>query len=297
MAERVFKEEIANRLSSGELPVANYLINNHYLKYLSNHEIETIINSTNFQLIEKIFEAYRNLEIIKEWDYNTMEFAHSILHRNISMKISTKHKNDKFIYFSLRKKFLSIFKNKNIKDLEILLKRGFLKSLSKRFFLVLMTDPEIDLIKNVVNLLEDIQGDHLAQFFDLDDKEDTWFTEKFNLLGKNIIKSKVKEIIREGNFKTTQTLMRTLLTEHLKYNDIKELMVKNSEDLLNSALLVEKELREYYPKYLYYEYKTTQHVFSVAQENSGYFNNLKEDDKKELLNHLDFRFRFTVFPY
>ena len=53
-AKKVFKEEIALRLASGEPNVVEYLITQGYLQYLNDEELETVIDEFNGKFPEEV---------------------------------------------------------------------------------------------------------------------------------------------------------------------------------------------------------------------------------------------------
>jgi hypothetical protein len=44
IARKVFKDEIAKRLSTGNLSIRNYLRSNGYTSYLTKEELESVMN-------------------------------------------------------------------------------------------------------------------------------------------------------------------------------------------------------------------------------------------------------------
>ena len=65
LAKRVFKEEIALRLESGYPSVVGYLINQGYMKYLCEDELDTLIEDSNF--IQNVVGAVGSFEKLPQW--------------------------------------------------------------------------------------------------------------------------------------------------------------------------------------------------------------------------------------
>ncbi len=65
LAKKVLKEEIAERLESGYPSVVLYLINQHYLKYLNQEELNTIFENPKFQ--KNLSKWFKDSNLIPEW--------------------------------------------------------------------------------------------------------------------------------------------------------------------------------------------------------------------------------------
>ncbi|MFX1574224.1 MAG: Rab family GTPase [Promethearchaeota archaeon] len=65
MAKKVFKEEIAQRLESGYPSVVLYLINQNYLEYLTQEELNTIFENPLFQ--KNLSKWFKNSKLIPRW--------------------------------------------------------------------------------------------------------------------------------------------------------------------------------------------------------------------------------------
>ncbi|MFX1480292.1 MAG: leucine-rich repeat domain-containing protein [Promethearchaeota archaeon] len=76
-AERVFKEEIAKRLMSGYPTVVKYLIEEGYLKYLSNEETINSMLDSDAEVIEEICNLF-NYDIDLDWNYGTDDCSSNI---------------------------------------------------------------------------------------------------------------------------------------------------------------------------------------------------------------------------
>lgn len=85
LARRVFKEEIAKRFASNHLQTTEYLLNEGYLDYLNQEELEILIinSNSNLKSLEEIQEiidsGYFN-------DLNRLELLYYSKGRNISIK-------------------------------------------------------------------------------------------------------------------------------------------------------------------------------------------------------------------
>lgn len=67
-AKNAFKEEIAKRLTCGYEPIIIYLLEEGYLDYLSQYEIESLTEDLDFNAIKKVFEYPSfliNIDIVK----------------------------------------------------------------------------------------------------------------------------------------------------------------------------------------------------------------------------------------
>ena len=65
LAKKVFKEEIALRLASGYPSVVQHLINQDYLKYLNEEEINSLLNNRNF--IKNLPKWFNDFTDIPKW--------------------------------------------------------------------------------------------------------------------------------------------------------------------------------------------------------------------------------------
>ncbi|MFX1329100.1 MAG: Rab family GTPase [Promethearchaeota archaeon] len=65
LAKKVFKEEIAQRLESGYPSVVLYLINQNYLKYLNQEELNTIFENPKFQ--KNLSKWFKDSKLIPRW--------------------------------------------------------------------------------------------------------------------------------------------------------------------------------------------------------------------------------------
>lgn len=65
LAKKVFKDEIALRLENGYHSVVIYLINEGYLNYLSQEELETILENPKF--LENLSKWFHNSQDIPKW--------------------------------------------------------------------------------------------------------------------------------------------------------------------------------------------------------------------------------------
>jgi hypothetical protein len=61
IAKRVFKEEIAIRITSKHPTVINYLLEEGYLKYLENNELETIFDDLDIPIITQTINSLNNI--------------------------------------------------------------------------------------------------------------------------------------------------------------------------------------------------------------------------------------------
>ena len=64
MATRVFKEEIAKRFASGHHSVIQYLLEEHYLDYLTPEEIKTMIEDLNSEMVDYVEYNQEDIGII-----------------------------------------------------------------------------------------------------------------------------------------------------------------------------------------------------------------------------------------
>ena len=62
-AKRIFKEEIAKRLERGEPRIVRYLIDEGYLKFLTEEERTIIFSSESCNLFIKIFNIFKNGDV------------------------------------------------------------------------------------------------------------------------------------------------------------------------------------------------------------------------------------------
>ena len=65
LAKKVFKEEIARRLESGYPSVVMYLINQGYLKYLNQEELDSILENPKFK--KNLSKWFNNSRVIPKW--------------------------------------------------------------------------------------------------------------------------------------------------------------------------------------------------------------------------------------
>ena len=65
LAKKVFKEEFARRLESGYPSVVMYLINQGYLKYLNQEELDSILENPKFK--KNLSKWFNNSRVIPKW--------------------------------------------------------------------------------------------------------------------------------------------------------------------------------------------------------------------------------------
>jgi hypothetical protein len=70
VAKKVFKEEIARRFSSGFKPVVLYLLRENYLKFLNEHELDTLLDS-----IKGNQDLFNKISLLKE---KPLKFIHYV---------------------------------------------------------------------------------------------------------------------------------------------------------------------------------------------------------------------------
>lgn len=86
-AKKVFKEEIAIRLSSNHPTVINYLIQENYLRHLSSQELESIFDDINLSFLDNLVKNLKNtLDSSQEYSDNyIMSLFHGIF-KNFNKK-------------------------------------------------------------------------------------------------------------------------------------------------------------------------------------------------------------------
>jgi len=73
LAKKVFKEEIAKRIESGYLPVIQYLVDEGYLEYLNEEEIETLLTEVSSSYLRILLEK-------KKWEKeSTLHLDNSLI--------------------------------------------------------------------------------------------------------------------------------------------------------------------------------------------------------------------------
>ena len=118
-AERVFKEEITQRLSSGYLNVIEYLFEQDYIKYLTNKELWKVIIPSLEKLRRKKFQA-------RLWVYST-ELPLLLLRRLVRL-------GDDLALKLLKDVIIDILRTNNISNVEMLYNGGYINLLSRDEF-------------------------------------------------------------------------------------------------------------------------------------------------------------------
>ncbi len=307
-AKKIFKEEIAMRISSGELNVVLFLISNGYLNYLRNSEIKTMVESPEYVLFDKLFKVI--IKYYKDDDFSKeLKSVYSILETGEDFKYSrvetiehrrhySRHKLEKLIYFSLRKKLKEIFRAQNFSELIIFLKDDILVlSLSEKYFLTLLSDLEFGFIKNIVKVLKR-NPEQIHTIFNINgvdcDFHGIWsmFPNKFNYLSKDIIRAQVVEIAEKGEPEVVFTLMLSHLLDFLEFGDIKHLMHGFSNILLEYASIIQYGEFIQKPFDSDYDHVSIGYIFNLASSNRNYLLNFynflkKEQEYSKLLKHFD----------
>ena len=83
-ASRAFKEEIAKRFTSGHYSVMCYLLERGYLDYLTDEELDTVMESVNNMKFWKNLGTYyaQKIKYKKKWQSKiTLEKSHGYIHR------------------------------------------------------------------------------------------------------------------------------------------------------------------------------------------------------------------------
>ena len=118
-AEKVFKEEIAKRLSSGYYNIIEYLFEQDYIKYLGNKELWKII-------IPSLEKLRKDNYQVRWWVYNT-ELPLLLLKRLVDL-------NDNIALQLLKEVILEILQSDNIANIEMLYGGGYISLLTREEF-------------------------------------------------------------------------------------------------------------------------------------------------------------------
>ena len=96
-AKNAFKEEIAKRLTCGYEPIIIYLLEEGYLDYLSQYEIESLTEDLDFNAIKKVFEYPSfliNIDIVKYKIQDIVQyFIDEAFDYNLTFDIKKKNRN------------------------------------------------------------------------------------------------------------------------------------------------------------------------------------------------------------
>ena len=118
-ARKVFKEEIAKRLSSGYYNVIEYLFEQDYIKYLGNEELWVIITP----LLEKL---KKNNYQVRLWTYKT-ELPLLLLRKLVYI-------GDAQAFRLLKEAIIEVLQTGNIMNIEMLYDGGYINYLSREEF-------------------------------------------------------------------------------------------------------------------------------------------------------------------
>ncbi len=104
------------------------------------------------------------------------------------------------------------------------------------------------MIKNCVDVKE--------FFIDISlEYNNSFFPERFKLLFKDSLKSKVFNIAQKGNYSEILTLMKSSLLDFLELRDIKELLKEQSNSLLRCAFILDSYLIRERSKFIFSFYE------------------------------------------
>jgi len=119
LAKKVFKEEIAKRLSSGYYNVIEYLFEQDYIKYLGNKELWKVI-------IPSLEKLRKNNYQVRWWVYNT-ELPLLLLRRLVDV-------GDNVALQLLKEIVKEILQSDNLDNIQILYDGGYIKFLTREEF-------------------------------------------------------------------------------------------------------------------------------------------------------------------
>lgn len=137
-ASRIFREEVAKRLTRGNIYIIEYLIYNKYLDFLSKEELTSILSKENCMLFEVLFN------IFKLNDAEQFSIADSI-YNSIG----------KYLFDSVEKKLNQIFETGNVEELYVFFNYQMLDVFSNKEIIFLF-GPPMSLLEKTINLLNNL---------------------------------------------------------------------------------------------------------------------------------------------
>ncbi|KKM94813.1 hypothetical protein LCGC14_1194620 [marine sediment metagenome] len=226
VAQKIFKEEIGKRLMSGEISVAIFLMNEGYLDFLTQNELDSVFGSPNFKLFNNIFDIYKD-------NYNiSFDLYCDVL--DLYKKYS------EYFFPSLKQKLHHIFKTRSVEDLIIVKTSQLWTSLLNDDFYEMLND---GLLENILITLTQSNFDELNEFIN-NDFAGSIFPENIDALVEDIIRLHVLKIFRKKEINIIIILLKLRLYFYLNEKDLRKIIVTHFDLLFKVISIIENENNE-----------------------------------------------------
>jgi hypothetical protein len=225
IAKKVFKEEIAKRLMSGEVTVAIFLMKEGYLNFLSQDEIDSIFKSPSLKLFSNIFRVFKNSYSMVNYDF----FCDVLFFYEIY---------GKYFYFSLKEKLKEVYRCQNAEDLIIIITSQMWDYLKEDDFLDLLDSYLIEGILNAfANLIDFTQ---LYEFISYNPSFSI-FSENIDAFARGDIRVQILNLIKAIDLPLMIVLFKLRLFNYLDEDDIKNFTIENYELIQKVIFNIEDE--------------------------------------------------------
>ncbi|MHA2009678.1 MAG: hypothetical protein ACXABO_14445 [Promethearchaeota archaeon] len=242
IAKKIFKEEIAKRIIEGEISTVLFLVKLDFLTYLTSEEIDSIFQSPNFLLFDKILRIFNHSN---EVNFNSFSEADELYNAL-----------GKYLVKLVQKKLILAFKQNNFEDLILLVK--MLNPLDDSDLQFFINDERLNLIQNIVKVFSNKKITHSEL------SSRIFYT--INRLASYGINDQLQEIIRKENPVELKTAIEIGLFQHINENELRRIVNKLYEPLLICLIGID-EISDYEEGYLFSVEPIEKALFEFINEN------------------------------
>ena len=119
VAEKHFKEEVAERIMSGNFNVIDFLVEGEYLDNFDSDELRSIIESPNFKMLETSLKTFN--------DKGSGEFPSYFVNGFMALQCLTDRIKSGYYYEYIENKFDEFLKNGSLEYLSIIVREDFIR--------------------------------------------------------------------------------------------------------------------------------------------------------------------------